>query len=240
MSTGGNQFGSAAQSNPMRSYGQPYPGAGTIGGDPQNRFMERMRYMPSLQGQPTQFGGMGGMPPQQPPMSYPAQSIDRSGEPLTDPHDEAGRSARFGLSQTPQSPSQPVQQIDDRAISSPASAFGIGANPTQNLGTRPMEDRAVASPASAFGIGQNPMAPPMPQGPAPQAPQQNMMNTPWGMQALASLGPSFNAVGSPQGGYFQNNKWTPNVGNARNGLDVLNRFGMNWDGSALNPGLGIR
>lgn len=213
MSTGGNQFGSAAQSNPMRSYGQPSPMYSSPAyGQAQSYFSNRMGMMPGFQRRqnPGAFGGMGNpqVAPQEPPV----------GDSGLHPH-------------TPQG-SQP-----DRAIASPASAFGIGQTFQQ--------DRDVASPASAFGI--RPYENPQPEasyvGQAmtqPAQPQNNMMNTPWGQQALASLGPSFNAVGSPQGGYFQNNKWTPNVGNARNGLDVLNRFGMNWDGSALNPGLGIR
>jgi hypothetical protein len=50
------------------------------------------------------------------------------------------------------------------------------------------------------------------------------------------LGPSFNPQGSPQGGYFNGNQYVPNVGNFRNGLDELARWGQNWNGAPLNGG----
>lgn len=136
------------------------------------------------------------------------------------------------------------------AISDPASVFGKGTPPqfTSPDGYAP----AISDPASVFGKGVPPdvsqtfQTRPMETGgmsPAPQAPQPQ--NTAAQMNAFSNsiasfqnpygfsqqqLGPSFNPVGSPQGGFFNGNNYVANVGNARNGLDRMSRLGLNWNG----------
>lgn len=136
-------------------------------------------------------------------------------------------------------------QWEDKQIGSPPSAFGFGTPPVaQQLNTRPAEYTAQ-DPSSAFGVGQA-MSPPVQAQPTvAQNPNAAMMNAfsnqiasfknPMGL-TQQQLGPSFNPVGSAQGGYFNGNQYVPNVGNPRNGLDNMARWGQNWNGAPLNGG----
>jgi hypothetical protein len=73
-----------------------------------------------------------------------------------------------------------------------------------------------------------------------QTPTAGGYANPWGF-SQQQLGPSFNPGGSPRGGYFGNNmQYVPNVGNARNGLDDMARWGQNWDSQPFTRGPLIR
>jgi hypothetical protein len=91
-----------------------------------------------------------------------------------------------------------------------------------------------------------PQAQPMP-GQNPNAAQMNAFSNsiaswqnPMGMQQAQMQRIGMNPQGSAQGGYFQGNSYVPNVGNQKNGLDDLARWGMNWDGSPKQTGPFIR
>jgi hypothetical protein len=92
--------------------------------------------------------------------------------------------------------------------------------------------------------GMHPYQPPQFQQPTPtQNPSAMLQNTqnvaswgnPMGMQQAQMQRIGMNPQGSAQGGYFDGNRYVPNVGNQKNGLDDLARWGMNWNGTSNGP-----
>ncbi len=219
----GTQYGSAATSNPMRSYGQPSPQFNSqayTGG--QNYFNNRMMQMPGFG--PRSYGAFGRT-------MQPASYQGGDAPPISDPPG-------------PFVPQQPQPQQAPQAMSDPAWVFGKGIPPAQpvqapqTFDARPAPGNdvmpGVGSPPSAFGVGQAMSQPaqPMQNSLVAQAGANiDQWANPYGFNRQ-QLGPSFNPFGSPQGGYFNVNQYVPNVGNFRNGLDELARWGQNWNGMA--------
>jgi hypothetical protein len=125
------------------------------------------------------------------------------------------------------------------------------ANIAQQFTTRPMQ-QPQAQPMDSGLHPYQPQQQPMPQaqpmpGQNPNAAQMNAFSNsiaswqnPMGMQQAQMQRIGMNPQGSAQGGYFQGNSYVPNVGNQKNGLDDLARWGMNWDGSPKQTGPFIR
>jgi hypothetical protein len=199
----------------------------------------RAGMMPSLkQGQPGAYGrgasSMSSIPP------TPAQTGGNFG---FDPFRPGGPGAGSG-------------GMPDYVMDQPQTGGMMPANVAQQFITKPMQ--APSAIPNDMRIPQDSgLHPYQPQQSAPYAAQQAQPNplasqanalsnsvaswqNPMGMQQAQMQRIGMNPQGSAQGGYFQGNSYVPNVGNQKNGLDDLARWGMNWDGSPKQTGPFIR
>jgi hypothetical protein len=210
--SGGGQY--SFQRQPFQGQSQAYTGA-------QGNAMRRMQMMPQFNSAPpNSYGGMGGgwrSGPQQP-----------GGRDYLDPGP--------GYGQVPQTSGMHPFQPQMPTFQAPQATGGGSPmegqmNPGMN---KPMLLPQSSDQAPTGGVT------PQDGFNSPQAMLKNTASVagfqnPMGF-TRQQLGPSFNPQGSPQGGYFNGNQYVPNVGNFRNGLDELARWGQNWNGAPLNGG----
>ena len=261
MGGGNSQYGSGGGMPMYRGGGYQPQNQNATFRNALNYGNQRLGMMPGFQGgQPGQYGRIGGqwgLQPQdgrygtQPPPpnsgfapqtggGMPASEALNGGRPAG-ARSWGGRDYVYGEPDSPGQPPSSPTILPDGPINQPRTPVNLaplsqtqsmlqntasvaGFQMPQSLQSQPPQQPQTAN--SLPGIGQTPTA--------------GGYANPWGF-SQQQLGPSFNPGGSPRGGYFGNNmQYVPNVGNARNGLDDMARWGQNWDSQPFTRGPLIR